>query len=104
MADAQTTERLTNLAAHPVRLIGRERDAAEVRRRLLAAERGLLTLTGAGGCGKTSLALAVAAGLLGEFPDGVWLVELAALSDPLLIASEPAAPFGVQEAPGRGLV
>jgi hypothetical protein len=58
-------------------LIAREAERAVVRERLLAAEAGLLTLTGAGGCGKTSLGLAVAHDALGEFPDGAWLVEFA---------------------------
>jgi hypothetical protein len=49
--------RLHNLPAHPVALIGRDQEAREVRQRLLGAERGFLTLTGAGGCGKTSLAV-----------------------------------------------
>jgi predicted ATPase len=62
--------RLSNLPAHPVALIGRDEEALVIRQRLLGAERGLLTLTGAGGCGKTSLAVHVAGGLLGAFPDG----------------------------------
>ena len=44
-----------------------------------------MTLTGAGGSGKTRLALKVASDLAGAYPDGVWLVELAALSDPELV-------------------
>src|SRR4051812_27620913 len=92
-------ERRHNLPAHPVRLIGRETEVAEGRRRLLDAERGLLTLTGAGGCGKTSLALEVARGLIGDFPDGVWLVELAPLSDPALIPQAIASPLGLRERP-----
>ena len=64
-------ERRHNLPAHPVRLIGRDAELPAVRQRLLEAERGLLMLTGAGGCGKTSLALEVARQVLPEFPDGV---------------------------------
>ena len=76
--------RRDNLPAHPVRLIGRDREVAAVQQRLLGAERGLLTLSGAGGCGKTSLALAVARESMAHFPEGVWLVDLAPLTDPEL--------------------
>src|SRR5262249_33618430 len=71
-------------------------------KRLLATTR-LLTLTGAGGCGKTRLALQVAADLSGEYQDGVWLVELASLSDPGLVAQAVAAALGGREEPGRPL-
>src|SRR5437870_13049816 len=80
-------DRLTNLPVHIPSLIGREEAIAQVREGLLEAERGLLTLTGTGGSGKTSLALAVARDVLDsmEFPDGVWLAELAPLGDALLV-------------------
>ena len=63
--------------------IGRARERAEVTRLLARLFSGcrLLTLTGASGCGKTRLPLAVAGDLVGEYPDGVWIVELAALAD-----------------------
>jgi hypothetical protein len=48
-----TSERRHNLPAHPVRLIGRDEELSAVREQLQGAERGLFTLTGAGGCGKT---------------------------------------------------
>jgi predicted ATPase len=60
-------------------------------------------LTGAGGAGKTRLALEVARDLLGAYPDGVWLVELAPLSDPALTPQAVAAALGVHEQPGRAL-
>lgn len=63
--------------------VGREEEPAEVERLLEDAR--LLTLTGPGGCGKTRLALALADVLARRFDDGVWLVELAALSDPELM-------------------
>src|SRR5689334_9704602 len=97
-------QRRHNLPAHPARLIGRDEELAVVRARLLAAERGLLTLTGAGGCGKTSLALAVARGALDQFPDGVWLAELAPLADQELVPRAVAAVFGVRERPDRSLL
>jgi non-specific serine/threonine protein kinase len=61
----------------------------------------LLTLTGAGGSGKTRLALEVARDLVGVYPDGVWLVELAGLSEGGLVAQKVAAVLGVAEQPGR---
>jgi non-specific serine/threonine protein kinase len=93
-----------NLPAHPIRLIGRDEALALVRRRLLEAERGLLTLTGAGGCGKTVLAQAVARDLIDAFPDGDWLVEFAPLSDPGLVPQAVASVLGVQEGPERPLL
>jgi len=64
----------------------------------------LLTLTGAGGVGKTRLALHVAGGLLAAFPDGVWLIQLAPLADPALLPQAVAAPLGVQERPRQPLL
>jgi predicted ATPase/DNA-binding CsgD family transcriptional regulator len=93
-----------NLPLARTRLIGREDDAAAVRHILLDAESRLVTLTGAGGCGKTRLALEVAAGLVDLFPDGVWLVELASLVDPALLTETVAAPLGVQQLTGRTLL
>ncbi len=69
----------------------------------MLAEHRLLTLTGPGGCGKTRLALAVAHDLVEGFKDGVWLVELASLSDPALVPQALASVLNVREAPGRSL-
>jgi predicted ATPase len=98
-----TTVGLTNLPAHRPSLIGRDEEAIAVRQRLIEAETGLLTLTGAGGCGKTSLAIHVARGLLAEFADGVWLVELAPLFDAALIDNAVASVVGVRERRGQSL-
>ena len=62
----------------------------------MSAER-LVTIVGAGGCGKTRLSLQAASGLLEAFPDGVWLVELAPLSDPALVAQVTARTLGLSE-------
>ena len=70
---------------------------------MLAGAR-LVTLTGAGGIGKTRLALQAAAGLLADYPDGVWLVELAPLSDPALVPQAVATALGVRETPGEPLL
>jgi hypothetical protein len=68
-----------NLPAPRSRFVGRERELVEAKR-LLSMTR-LLTLTGAGGSGKTRFALEVAKELVGVYPDGVWLVKLAPLSE-----------------------
>jgi non-specific serine/threonine protein kinase len=83
------------------RFIGREEAIAAVQRLLPTTH--LLTLTGAGGCGKTRLALQVAAEEMEGYADGVWLVELAPLSDPALVTQSVAAALGVREEPGRPL-
>lgn len=73
----------TNLPVQPTPLVGREGELAEVLE-LLEGSR-LLTLTGAGGSGKTRLGLQAAAELVGGYRDGVWWVSLAALRDPELV-------------------
>jgi predicted ATPase/DNA-binding CsgD family transcriptional regulator len=81
--------------------VGREHEIAEVKH-LLATSR-LITLTGAGGCGKTRLALEVATHVLHTFPDGVWLVTYAPLADPALVPQVAASVLGVREQPGQPL-
>ena len=66
--------------------IGREQQIVAVRAALLHPDARLLTLTGPGGTGKTRLALQAAAGLLDDFPDGVYFVGLAPVSDPDALA------------------
>ena len=90
-----------NLPVQLTSFIGREREKAEVKR-LLSTTR-FLTLTGSGGAGKTRLALQVAAEGLEGFPDGVWLVELAVLTDPSLVPKAVASALDVPEQPGRML-
>jgi predicted ATPase/DNA-binding winged helix-turn-helix (wHTH) protein len=82
----------TNLPARPP-LIGRDTELAELEG-LLAAH-PLVTLTGPGGIGKTSLAVALGQRLAQRFPDGAWLVDLAPLSDPALVATSAATVLGV---------
>jgi predicted ATPase/DNA-binding SARP family transcriptional activator len=86
--------RMNNLPVSLTSFIGRERELAEVRRQLDRTR--LLTLTGPGGAGKTRLALEVAAERLRRFEEGVWLVELASLADPDLVAQETAIVLGMQ--------
>ena len=82
--------------------IGREAEIIEIKQ--LLAETRLLTLTGTGGSGKTRLALQVAADLLAEYPDGVWLVELASASDADLVTQLTAKALGIPEQPRRALM
>ncbi|HEX9532289.1 MAG TPA: tetratricopeptide repeat protein [bacterium] len=92
-----------NLPVQLTSFIGRGHEKAEVRK-LLSTTR-FITLTGSGGAGKTRLALQVAAEALEEFPDGVWLVELAALTNPSLVPKAVASALGIPEPeqPGRML-
>lgn len=90
-----------NLPAELTSFIGREAEVAEVAR--LVRERRLVTVIGAGGVGKTRLALRVGAGLLDDFPHGVWLAELAPLSDPAQVANQVAEVLQVQQQPGQSL-
>ena len=79
---------VTNFPAAVTRLVGRS--AAVARLRDLISAYRVVTLTGPGGIGKTSLALKVARGVVGEFADGGWLVELASLSNPALVPAMAA--------------
>jgi predicted ATPase len=90
-----------NLPAPRTSFVGREREMLEVKRTLAMTR--FLTLTGAGGSGKTRLALKVARDLVGSYPDGVWLVELASLSERNLVAQEVAGALEVPERPGQPL-
>jgi predicted ATPase/DNA-binding SARP family transcriptional activator/DNA-binding CsgD family transcriptional regulator len=90
-----------NLPAPMSSFVGREREMVDLRRSLSMTR--LLTLTGAGGSGKTRLALEMGRDLVGMYPDGVWLVELAPLLDDGLVTQEVANVLGVQERPGEPL-
>jgi predicted ATPase/DNA-binding NarL/FixJ family response regulator/transcriptional regulator with XRE-family HTH domain len=83
-----------NLPLQLTSFIGREREMAEVKR-LLSSTR-LLSLTGSGGCGKTRLAMQ-AASQLEDFPDGIWLADLAPLFDPALIPQSVASLFDLYQ-------
>ena len=78
--------------------IGRERELREVER--LISEHRLVTLTGAGGCGKTRLAVQAASETLDRFSDGAWWVELAPLADERLVGAAIAEALGVRLLPG----
>ena len=90
-----------NLPLQRTSFVGREQEVEEVKRLLVTTQ--LLTLTGAGGCGKTRLAVQVARQVAGEYPDGTWFVELAALVDPTHVVHAVAAGLGLREVPGHAL-
>jgi hypothetical protein len=85
----------TNLPVQPTPLVGREAELAEVL--TLLRDSRLLTLTGAGGSGKTRLALQAAAELVEECEDGIWWVSLAALRDPALVETTIAQTVGAKD-------
>src|SRR5262249_2157917 len=89
----------TNLPRQVSSFIGREREMADIK--ALLASTPLLTLTGTGGCGKTRLALQVAADVLEDYKEGVWLVELAPLSEASLVPQTVASALALREEPGR---
>jgi predicted ATPase len=95
-----------NLPARLTSFVGRERDAEDLAGllRSTSSQTRLVTLTGAGGVGKTRLALEAAAEVVQAhtFPDGVWLIELAPLADPQRLPQVIASHFGLQEEAGRG--
>lgn len=90
-----------NLPLRRMSFLGREPDVEKLRSLLDATN--LVTLIGAGGIGKTSLALEVAAGIEDRFDDGIWFVALAPLADPQLLPSAVADALGLSEEPGRPL-
>ena len=91
-----------NLPQQLTSFVGRDRALDEVDE--LLQHTRLLTLFGTGGIGKTRLALQLAARVLDRYPDGVWFVELAPLSDQRLVLQAIASVLGVKEDPGRPLI
>ena len=91
---------LNNLPSHLTLFIGREREIAAVLGLLRNPVVRIVTLSGAGGTGKTRLSLQVAADLLDEYEDGVWFVQLAAISDPDLVLPAIASTLAIKESTG----
>ncbi len=87
-----------NLPVQLSSFIGRKRELREVGR--LLSDHRLITLTGAGGCGKTRLAVQAASETLERFPDGAWWVELAPLADERLVGAAIAEALGIRPLPG----
>ncbi len=91
--DSAETQRLTNLPASLTSFIGRAKEQTDIIR--LISKHRLVTLTGSGGVGKTRLSLKVGEQLLEDYPNGIWLVELASLSDSTLLPQTIAALFDI---------
>jgi non-specific serine/threonine protein kinase len=90
-----------NLPQQLTRFIGRQRELAAVRS--LVSQTRLTTLCGAGGIGKTRLALEVARDCLDDYADGIWLVEFASISDRQLIPQTVASALDLREECGRSM-
>jgi predicted ATPase/class 3 adenylate cyclase len=91
-----------NLPQQVTSFIGRERELADVA--ALLGKTRLLTLLGPGGIGKTRLSLQVAADAMDDFPDGVWFVELAPLTEGQRVPQIAASVLGVKEGAGRPVI
>ncbi|MBI4671532.1 MAG: hypothetical protein HY741_07680 [Chloroflexi bacterium] len=100
-AGAATAARITNLAMPLSSFVGRQREMVTRKETIQRAR--LVTLTGAGGSGKTRLAVQAGTDLIDAFHDGVWWVELAALNDATQAPSALAKALGVHEQPERTL-
>jgi predicted ATPase len=90
-----------NLRPQTTTLIGREAEVTELE--AAVRKHRLVTLTGVGGVGKTRLATEVSGRLVNEFPDGVWLFELAAVIDPGAVSDAVAAVLGIIQQPGKSV-
>jgi predicted ATPase len=90
-----------NLRQATTSFIGRDAEVAEIKDAVRSHR--LITLTGVGGVGKTRLALEAATQLGDEFPDGIWLFELAAVTDPAAVPGAVASVLGITQQPGKTL-
>ncbi|MGW8317152.1 MAG: NB-ARC domain-containing protein [Bacteroidales bacterium] len=99
---ADNKKSLHNLPAQLTTFIGREKEMKIVKE--LISEHRLVTLTGAGGCGKTRLACEVSIQLVSEYKDGVWFVDFSPVTTNEMVAREIMEVLGITEAPDRSLV
>ena len=91
-----------NLELEVTSFVGRDRELEQATRML--EQSSLLTLTGPGGVGKTRVGLRLARTLLGQFDDGVWVVECGALTDPAFVLPSVVSTLGLTESAGRSLL
>ena len=89
----------SNLPVQLTSFVGRDTELTQLRE--LLADNRVVTLTGAGGVGKTRLAIQVAAAMADEFGDGVWYVDLAPITDPEVVPVAVARALGLPDQPGR---
>ena len=99
VSGALTADAATRLPAQLTSFVGRDAELTQLRE--LLAQNRMLTLTGAGGVGKTRLAIQAAGQTAGEFGDGVWYVDLAPINDPALVPVTVARALGLPDQPGR---
>ncbi len=92
----------SNLPARLTSFIGRNKEMEQLR--AILVENRLATLTGAGGAGKTRLAVELAAQLSSEFPEGVWYVDLAPITHPDVVPVSAARALGLPDQPGRSAI
>src|SRR5262245_33283485 len=104
MADAPSALQSGSLPIARTRLIGREAEITRARTLLLEQAVPLLSVTGAGGVGKTRLALAIAAAVGAGFADGVVWIDLAPVVDPALVPTTLAASLAFVPSPGQPVV
>jgi predicted ATPase len=99
---ASSAARLINLPIPISSFVGRSRELATIKQQVAASR--LVTLTGAGGSGKTRLAIHASTDMIDSFRDGVWWVELAPLTDPSLVPAGVAKALGIGEQTDRSPV
>jgi transcriptional regulator with XRE-family HTH domain len=101
-ADSSVSKPITNLPAPLTTFIGREKEQAEILK--LLNKHRLVTLVGSGGVGKTRLSLKIGEQVLGDYANGVWLIELASILDPLLVPRTTAIAIGLRDEPQRPVI
>jgi predicted ATPase/DNA-binding XRE family transcriptional regulator len=102
LTDSPDKRSVNNLSPQITTFVGRESDVADIKERLQSHR--FVTLVGTGGCGKTRCAIEVARGILDDYEDGVWLAELAAISDPAMVGSLIAGALSLREAADRPML